>query len=171
MSRFQIGAPTVILYGLDPGITGAIAVLVNGDLLDVQDIPVRNEGSGTVKRRVDAAGLAAIIRAWRSQLGPDSEHAMIERVSSMPGQGVASTFSLGHTAGACEATLLTLGCPVHFAAPATWKRAAGLGRDKADSRARASLLYPTHAARWARVKDHGRAEAVLLARYGWDQIA
>lgn len=165
------GVGEVILYGLDPGVTGAIAVLVNGELRDVRDLPVRIEGGGTVKRRVDAAGLAAIVREWRSQYGPDSETAMIERVGAMPGQGVASVFSLGHTAGAVEGTLLALGCPVEFVAPAAWKRAAGLGRDKADSRARASLVYPAQAGFWTRAKDHGRAEAALLARYGWDRLA
>lgn len=165
------GVGEVILYGLDPGVTGAIAVVVNGELRDVRDLPVRIEGGGTVKRRVDAAGLAAIVRDWRSQYGPDSETAMIERVGAMPGQGVASVFSLGHTAGAVEAVMLALGCPVEFVVPAVWKRAAGLGANKADSRARASLLYPAHAGQWSRVKDHGRAEAVLIARHGWDRRA
>lgn len=129
------------------------------------------EGSGTVKRRVDSAGLAAIVREWRAQLGPDSELAVIERVASMPGQGVSSVFSLGHTAGAIEGVLLAMGCPVEFVAPATWKRAMGLGRDKADSRAKASLAYPEHAGRWIRKSDHNRAEAVMLAHYGWGRFA
>ncbi len=161
----------MILYGLDPGLTGAIALAVNGALIDVRDLPVRMEGGGMVKRRIDSAGLAAIVREWRAQLGVDSEMAVIERVSAMPRQGSASTFSLGHTAGAVEAVMLALGCPVEFVAPAAWKRAAGLGRDKADSRARASLIYPAQAGFWTRAKDHGRAEAALLARYGWDRLA
>jgi crossover junction endodeoxyribonuclease RuvC len=161
----------MLIYGLDPGVTGAIAAIVNGRLHDVRDLPVRQEGGGTVKRRIDSAGLAAIVREWRAQLGPDSELAVLERVGAMPAQGVASVFSLGHTAGACEGVLLALGCPVEFVAPAVWKRAAGLGRDKADSRAKASLVFPGHAGLWTRVKDHNRAEAVMLAHYGWGRRA
>lgn len=160
----------MLMYGLDPGLDGAIAVLVNGALHDVRDIPTRQEGGGTVKRRLDSAGLAAIIRDWRAQLGPDSELAVIERVGAMPKQGVASVFSFGHTAGAIEGVLLALGCPVEFVAPASWKRALGLGRDKADSRAKASLLFPAHAGNWLRALDHNRAEAVLLAAYGWKRV-
>ena len=161
----------MILYGIDPGVTGAIAAFVNGRLHGVRDLPTRNEGNGTVKRRIDSAGMASILREWRRQLGPDAELAVIERVASMPGQGVSSVFSLGHTAGAIEGVLLAMGCPVEFVAPASWKRALGLGRDKADSRAKASLMFPEHAGLWTKVKDHNRAEAVMLAHYGWTRLA
>lgn len=160
-----------MVYGIDPGLSGAIALMVNGELREIEDIPTRQEGTGKVKRRVDAAGLAAIVRDWRARFGVDSEQAVIERVASMPSQGVASVFSLGHTAGAVEATMLALGCPVAFVAPATWKRALGCTADKASSQARASLLFPSQAGLWARVKDHNRAEAVMLAHYGSVRLA
>lgn len=161
----------MMILGIDPGVTGAIAITVNGRLHDVRDIPVRQEGSGTVKRRVDSAGLASIIREWRAQLGPDAELAIVERVAAMPAQGVSSVFSLGHTAGAVEGVLLAMGCPIEFVAPASWKRALGLGRDKADSRAKASLTFPEHAGLWTRKCQHNRAESVLLAHYGWRRFA
>lgn len=161
----------MLIYGIDPGLTGALAVLINGRLLDVADLPVREEGGGTVKRRLDAAVLAAMIREVRRQHGVDSELAVIERMSARPGQGVASVFSLGHTAGVVEAVMLALGVPVEFADPVQWKRAAGLGRDKSDARAKASLMYPEQAGFWRLAKHHNRAEAVLIGRYGWDKHA
>lgn len=157
----------MLIYGVDCGVTGAVAVIQNGELVGIADLPVRQEGSGTVKRRIDPAGLAAIVRDWRARCGVDSELAVIERVAAMPKQGSASTFSLGHSAGAIEAVFAALGCPIEYVAPATWKRAAGISRDKADSRAKASLLFPAHAGNWLRARDHNRAEAVLLAAYGW----
>jgi len=67
---------------------------------------------------------------------------------------------------------------VRLVSPATWKRAAGLvseSRDESDSARkrrsldRARLLFPN--LRLDRVKDHGRAEALLIADYGRLQLA
>lgn len=161
----------MLVYGIDPGLTGALAVLINGRLIDVADLPVREEGGGTVKRRLDAAVLAAMVREVRRQHGVDSELAVIERVGAMPKQGVASVFSLGHTAGVVEATMLAIGVPVEFVSPAVWKRSMELGRDKSDARAKASLCYPEQAGFWRLKSQHNRAEAALLARYGWGEHA
>ena len=161
----------MIIYGIDPGVTGAISSMVNGQLHDVVDIPVRVEGSGTVKRKIDAAALAAIVRDWRRAIGIDSELAVIERVASMPKQGVASVFSLGHSAGVCEAVMLALGIRVDLVAPRTWKVACGVAAQKSTSTARASLLFPSHAGKWSRKLDHNRAEAVMLAWHGWSRKA
>lgn len=157
----------MIVIGIDPGTTGALACLVNGELRGVEDMPVRTVGgSARVQRKVCAAGMASIIRHWRSQYGPDAELAVIEMVAAMPAQGVASVFSLGHSAGAIEGALLAMGCPVEFVAPRKWKGRYGLGNDKGASRAKASLLYPDFAGQWRRVKDDGRAEAVLIGAFG-----
>lgn len=157
----------MIAYGIDPGITGAIAVVVNGRLEDVADMPAYQVGSGVVRRQVDGAGLAAVIREWRVRFGVDSECAVVERVASRPGQGVASAFSLGHSTGAAHGVLAALGVPWAEASPQIWKRAYGLGRDKADSQATASRLFPGLAGRWTLVKHHNRAEAALLAAYAY----
>jgi crossover junction endodeoxyribonuclease RuvC len=157
----------MLIYGIDPGVTGAIALLVDGRLEAVADLPAHAVSTGTVKRRLDAAGLAAIVRDWRARHGVDAELAVVERVGSMPGQGVASVFSLGRTAGVVEAVLLTLGVPVEYAVPGTWKRAMGLTVDKSASQAVASRMFPRHAGTWSRAKDHNRAEAALLAAWGW----
>lgn len=161
----------MVIYGVDPGLTGAIALFVNGDLWEVRDMPVLHIGGGTVKRKADAAGLAAIVREWRAQVGVDHELAVIERVAAMPQQGVASVFSLGHSAGVAESVMLAIGIPVDFVTPAAWKRAMGIGADKGTARARATLRWPSMASHWQRVKDHGRAEAALIGRHGWERFA
>jgi hypothetical protein len=161
----------MLIFGVDVGVTGAMALLRNGKLVAVVDLPAHEIGAGVVRRQVDAAGLAAIVREWRVQHGLDAELAVLERVSSMPGQGVSSVFSLGHSLGAVQGTLAALGVPTTLVAPQTWKRAMGLGRDKKQSQAAASRMFPAMAGEWARVRDHNRAEAALLAAYGWKEHA
>jgi len=61
--------------------------------------------------------------------------------------------------------LTVLGIPFTFVSPSVWKRAMGLnGTDKEFARTRAKHFFPT--AELHRVKDHNRAEALLIAAYG-----
>ena len=128
----------MIVYGIDVGTTGAIAVLVNGRLEQVDDLPSHHASNGVVRRRLDPAGLAARIRGYRGQYGVDAELAVIEQLAAMPRQGVASVFSLGYSAGVVGGVIATLGIPSMYVAPGTWKRAMGLGADKARSQSLAS---------------------------------
>lgn len=148
--------------GIDPGLTGAVAV-IGDSFVDVYDIPTVANGAGRVKSEVSGLLLAQLIRRL-GQLG--SLHALLERTASMPGQGVASMFSMGVSRGVVLGVLGALAVPYIEAAPATWKKAYGLiGADKDQSRRVALQLYPSLATQLARVKDHNRAEAVLLADY------
>jgi NADPH:quinone reductase-like Zn-dependent oxidoreductase len=92
-----------------------------------------------------------------------------ERTGLYPG---ALPSGLGREgAGVVEAVMLALGVPVEFVAPVVWKRAMGLGTDKTDARAKASLTFPKHAGLWPKKLHHNRAEAALLAHYGWQRKA
>jgi crossover junction endodeoxyribonuclease RuvC len=62
------------------------------------------------------------------------------------------------------------GIPLHLVSPAKWKRAYGLDADKEKSRALALRLWPARADLFGRKRDHGRAEAALIARYGAERI-
>jgi crossover junction endodeoxyribonuclease RuvC len=84
----------------------------------------------------------------------------------MPAQGVTSAFNFGFAAGALQGLVAGNAIPMHLVAPLTWKRHYKLSADKDASRRRASQLFPAHSHLWARAKDDGRAEAVLLAYYG-----
>jgi hypothetical protein len=149
----------VIYIGIDPGLTGAVAFLGDDSGPRVEDIPTVVTGAGTVKCEVDAHGLAALLGGWE----PLVRKAVLERTQSMPTQGVATMFSMGVSRGVIKGVLGTLGIPYIEVAPATWKKAYGLGADKEKARAIAIQRYPALAASLARVKDHNRAEAVLLA--------
>lgn len=135
--------------GIDPGKTGALAVIDPGkNFAYVVDMP---ETPGELVNE-----LALLI--------DDSYmlRAAIEKQQAMPGQGVSSTFQTGYGYGLLIGTLASLSIPFVEVRASKWKSAMGLqGKDKSESRKLAQSLFP--AAELHRVRDHGRAEALLLA--------
>lgn len=74
------------IIALDPGLHGAIAILKN-NTITAQNLPIAGKA-------LDLAALTAIIQ------DADPSLAVIEKVASMPGQGVTSTFKFGQGYGA-----------------------------------------------------------------------
>lgn len=147
--------------GIDPGLHGAIA-LVDPLLgtIEVEDIPTHEIKIGkSVKHRLDYHQLTQ----WLDLRAATISVAIIENVHSMPEQGVASAFSFGEVFGAIKMAVAAASIPVQFVEPATWKRDLRLSSDKDASRRLASQTFPKFAHLWARAKDDGRAEAVLIA--------
>jgi crossover junction endodeoxyribonuclease RuvC len=138
------------------------------DGVGVIDMPApKVKKAGTKKQfsRVDAPLLAAALR----KIPHPIQHAVLERVSSRPGEGVSSVFAFGRAAGICEGVLAGLDLPVQLVVPQVWRRAmvpATLDNTKKSSRAAAARLLPKHAHLFKRVKDDGRADAALMALYG-----
>jgi crossover junction endodeoxyribonuclease RuvC len=146
-----------LICGIDPGMSGALALLADGELVEVADMPVI-EVHG--KRRPNAAAAAEIVIRFNAAL------TVIEQVGAMPRQGVASTFAFGYGAGVLEGIHAALGRAILMVRPNVWKREANVPADKGAARMMATRLWPDHADLFARVKDDGRAEAALLARWG-----
>ena len=85
----------------------------------------------------------------------------------MPRQGIASAFKYGRATGAIEAVIACCEIAITIVEPAVWKKAYHLrGGDKEGARQRALELFPSAHALLARKKDHGRAEASLIALHG-----
>lgn len=146
-----------IVLGIDPGAGGALAwVTRDGNLIETEDMPVINVRG---KRRVCSASLVKLFDRRPVSL------VVIEGVGSMPGQGVASSFAFGYGAGLLEGIASGFGLPLQITRAAEWKRKAGVPADKGAAREMASRYWPGAADRFARVKDDGRAEAALLARW------
>lgn len=154
-----------ITIGVDCGITGAIAAVKDGiELIMLEDMPTTSAGKGNkVSRSVDAVGLAEVLGFLIRNHVREHMEAVIEKTSSMPGQGVASTFSMGHSRGVVEGVFLTKGFPTTLVTPAAWKKSMGMNSDKELVRGEMSRLFPT--AGLHRKKDHNRAEAIALALY------
>ncbi|HVI65239.1 MAG TPA: crossover junction endodeoxyribonuclease RuvC [Bradyrhizobium sp.] len=149
--------------GVDPGISGGLAVVEITDgtapgVVECIDIPVIGANA---KERADVIA----IRAWISK--HNVQHAFIERAQAMPHQGASSGFKYGRAVGATEAAIALSGIPVTIIEPAVWKRAFCLpGKNKEAARQRALELFPAAHSLIARKRDHGRAEASLIALYG-----
>lgn len=142
------------ILGIDPGVTGALALLIGGSVEEIIDMPTI-EVRG--KLRVWSDGVTdAVVK-----LNPDL--VAIEEVGVMPKQGIASGFSFGHGAGILEGVCSALSRPRFYVRPNVWKREAGVPADKGAARQMASRRWPDHSPLFARVKDDGRAEAALLA--------
>ena len=149
------------IIGIDPGASGAIALLVSGVLVSVHDMPtVTVERNKAQKRQVCPAGLSLLMQ----QLSPHK--AIVEKVSAMPGQGVSSMFSFGRSVGIIEGVLAAKRIPVTFVTPQSWQKQSGAAKGKDGSRQRVMELFPSQAHLFARVKDDGRADAVLIALAG-----
>jgi crossover junction endodeoxyribonuclease RuvC len=158
------------VLGIDPGLSGALALLrCEGLKIEgVYDTPV-------IDGRVDAVRLALIVGMCQLQ---GTIVAAVELVSSMPRQ--AGAFNFGVSVGVVHGVLGALGVPMVLIPPGVWKPAMGLRRGLNESQAQnktrarelAAKLWLDHAADFAKVKNDGRAEACLLARYymtkmGW----
>lgn len=151
-----------VTFGIDPGLSGAVATLLDGVPGPFLDMPVLQVGDW---REVDARSLAAWIREVRQQHPGAHFAACVEKVSARPGDGGTSAFRFGEGYGQIKAVLSVLGLPGYSRAiPAVWKRHMGLiGTDKDAARLLAIRRFPSAAHMLQRKKDSGRADALLLA--------
>lgn len=148
--------PGLFVAGIDPGANGGLALVLDGNLMLVAEVP-------KVGKEIDKVAWA---KEWRMAGAVD--HIFIEQVGAMPGQGVTSMFNFGTVYGFVQALAFSAGVPVSFVRPQEWKKGVGIpnGSDKSASRIRASQLFPNDADKWSRVRDDGLAEAALIAYYG-----
>ena len=145
------------IFAIDPGVNGAYAVLGRqGEFVDMGELP-------RFKKALNAVELASIFSMHQPKL------AVIEKVASMPGQGVASTFTFGCAYGVCIGVAGGSDVPVAFVTPTRWKTHFRLtGQPKDASRELAIRLYPGAARMLGLKKHHGRADALLMARFAHD---
>lgn len=164
----------MLIVGIDPGISGGIAAVTpNGSLQWVFDMPVRDAGKKTrTANEIDGVELGRLLRLHL----PDIAHVAVEEVHANGINGSVSNFGLGDSRGCIRGVLECLGLSVERISPRRWKQHYGLivPKDTPDaakkevSRACAIRLYPG-AECLKRKKDHGRAEAILIARYSAQQ--
>lgn len=153
----------ILTIGIDPGLTGALAALADGVPIAVYDLPVRTVGKWG---ELDAGALAALIRAMRGGHPGAYVSACVEQVQARPADGGTSAFRFGSTYGAIRGVLESLGIPYSRAIPAVWKRHFGLiGCEKDVTRQVAIQRFPAARPDLTRKKDHGRADALMLALF------
>lgn len=173
----------MIIIGIDPGLTGALAFIDTATgSASIDEIPTRpRRVGGEVARAVDGEALAALVR---KRVPADcAALSVCENVRSFGRSQVqrpATTDSLQRTLGAIEAIFDVLRMPCALVEPRAWQAFYGLKGKAKEERARGELpaaiqaalrLYPAAAPMLSRVKDHNRAESLLIAHYGRSTLA
>ena len=151
------------IFGIDPGLSGAIAILKDNKVLNIFEMPVMSEGKKN-KRQLNSALLANLIK---QNITDDEEVAIVvEQVNAMPGQGVTSMFNFGQTFGAIKGICATLELPIYFVRPSKWKKHFELiNSSKDSSRTKAIEMYPKLSSELAKKKDVNKSDAILIARF------
>lgn len=154
------------ILGVDPGGTGALALLDGPGLVYVEDMPVFivKRGKGN-KPELNVPALVELLKAWRPEV------VWFERVGGMDGQSASAAFNFGRVAGAAEGVARATGARFEMESPHLWKKEMRLtGKSKDDARAMATARWPAHAGDFRLKKHDGRAEAALIAEYGRRQL-
>jgi hypothetical protein len=137
--------------GIDMGKLGAIAVLDSADMsITVTDMPATIE-----EKRAILSDIGSVTCAW------------VEKPFFPRMIGIKNAVTIAQAFGEMKACLFYAGIQTNEIPPAVWKKHFSLSGDKDASRAYASSVFPDEAHLWARKKDDGRAEAALIAYYGW----
>ena len=151
------------IIGIDPGLSGAIAILENNKVINIFDIPVMSEGKKN-KRQLNSALLVDLIK--ENIKNCEEVAIVVERVNAMPGQGVTSMFNFGQTFGAIKGICAALELPIFFIRPAKWKKHFELiNSSKDSSRTKAIEMYPKLSNQLAKKKDVNKSDAILIARF------
>jgi crossover junction endodeoxyribonuclease RuvC len=139
------------IIGIDPGKSGAFAVLDCDEMqVTTHDMP------GTIdEKRALISDIGSVKCAW------------LERPFFPRMIGIKNAVTIAQAYGELKACLFFAGVPVFEVDPSAWKKTMRLSTDKNASRALASQYFPDASDQWARAKDDGRAEATLIALYGW----
>lgn len=168
-----------IVIGIDPGLTGALSLFVNGTLVDIRDMPVILEDipskgadlrdliggkESHQKKHIDKPALVTLLREWGSKAPAEIVR---EKVGPRPNQGVVSSSRFLEVVGLLDGIAAALAIPVREVEPAAWKRMTNTPADKKGACGRAASLFPSWAPQFRRTSiDHNRAECALIGFYG-----
>ena len=161
----------MFIVGIDPGLKGGIAFYNperdTNKLLAYRTptvkVPFVKRGKKTTRDDMDLAGCVDLLLRY------SIAHAYLEQVSAMPGQGVTGMFRFGQNLGQWQGLLTGMRIDHTLVRPQVWKKHAGLIKaEKGDSVVLARETWPEHADLFKyKTADEGRAEASLIAFYGW----
>ena len=84
----------MLVFSIDPGVSGAICVFKNKDILEIYDVPTMVDGKKN-KRQINSAQVTHIFKSFLHE--SDKVSVIVEQVNAMPGQGVTSMFNFGQS--------------------------------------------------------------------------
>jgi Holliday junction resolvasome RuvABC endonuclease subunit len=134
------------LIGIDPGKSGGIAVYRNGEMT-ASKMPDTHKDLFEMLRLIKEESVQPV--------------ALLEKVHSMPGQGVRSVFTFGEGYGSLRMALTATAIPYDTCTPQKWQKALGCltKGDKNVSKAKAQELFP------ALKITHAIADAILICEH------
>lgn len=117
-----------LIVGIDPGISGAIAIIdVKNDNIEVFDVPTikventNKKAKAKTKQEYDKIAMGKLL----GQYSKRKVAIVMEKVHAMPGQGVTSMFNFGRGVGIWEGIFAVLGWEPELVTPQTWKKEYG----------------------------------------------
>lgn len=158
-------AANTCFLGIDPGLSGGIAVI--GSILTKAERTPILAGD---KRTMNLPACGAFLKVAVETNG-GAAFAVIEKVHSMPKQGVSSSFAFGKGYGSWLGLLAAFNIPYQEVTPQAWKKVMLDGADKGDKASslnRATTLFPhvKLVPEGCRAPSDGIAESLLMAEYG-----
>ena len=161
----------MIIFGIDPGVSGAICVLKKGQVVKLYEMPTMIDGKKN-KKQVNGAEVANIFKKELIDQNVEKESFEIiakvgvEHVTAMPGQGVTSMFNFGQSFGLIKGVCAALKIPIYFVRPVKWKKHFDLIKTNKDaSRTKVIQIFPHIAPQIFRKKDSNKADSILIAKY------
>lgn len=165
----------MIRIGVDPGGSGALAAVRVDEVLAAIPMPVVGVKE---TRSLDFDVLDRFLESTTTlRLRPEpgeyeSVYWVVERVHSMSGQGVVSSFSFGRIVGMIDAYVRMSRLPAVYVSPQAWKRSAGMIRLPKDRTVGRCLELVPSSGPWlsgqTKARAGGIADAILIARFGWN---
>tara|TARA_R110001606_G_scaffold381058_1_gene541972 strand:+ start:295 stop:729 length:435 start_codon:yes stop_codon:yes gene_type:complete len=144
-----------MICGIDPGARGAIALLYPRGDAEVIDMPM-------LGKEVNGSEVSRIFEEFRPR------HIWLEQVTAF-GMGRTSAYNFGAGVGTLKGVFQAMKIPFTLITPQRWKKSYGLSKEKDHSRLLVTRMFPDLADQFVRKKDDGRAEALLIAKYGSEQ--
>lgn len=139
---------TGYIMGIDPGKKGGVGIIESNGTKCVSF----SLANGTEKDMVELL----------TEYASNTRIAFIEKVHSMPKQGVVSAFTFGTNFGFYQGVLLALQIPFEFVTPRVWQanlKCLSKG-NKNVTKKKAQELFPKEKI------THNNADALLIAEYG-----
>jgi crossover junction endodeoxyribonuclease RuvC len=172
----------VNIIGIDPGAHGAVARLradpASGKIAWAEASPLQPIPHGSGHVQFDVRDALYVLESFTN--GAGDAHVVLERVASMPGQGVASMFSFGMNVGAIQALAITTFPEGIFTyvVPAVWKRHFNLLKQpkmasidiSVQELPNASIPMPVDQRRETNSSFIGMCDALLIAKWKFDML-
>ena len=153
----------VYFCGIDPGFSGAIAILdYDYKIVHYIDMPIYT----ILKKRVlNEPAICMIFRKFHPMI------VGLEKAQTMPGQGLVSSGRYMETYGFIKGMCVASQFQYHLIRPASWKKKMlfDMPKGKDSSIVKVGQLYPN--INLPRKKDHGIADAILIARYMLSELS